>query len=171
MKEVIYNEENVTESEVTETVVRTKALLIKDNKIILGNEKGIYQFPGGHLEEGETLEECIKREIKEETGILLTNEIKSPFIKTSSYIRNWPEEGKIRKNEFYYYIIKTDKNINLENTNYTEEEKENNFTLEEIPLENVIETLEKNIPNNKKNISITPNMIRIIKEYFKDQNV
>lgn len=47
------------------------AIIIKDNKIFVtqrgyGEFKDWWEFPGGKIEEGETLEECLKREIKEE---------------------------------------------------------------------------------------------------------
>jgi 8-oxo-dGTP diphosphatase len=51
------------------------ALLVNDNKILIAQRKstdklaGKWEFPGGKLEPGETLEECLKREMHEEFGI------------------------------------------------------------------------------------------------------
>ena len=47
------------------------AIIMKDNKIFAtqrgyGEFKDWWEFPGGKIEEGETPEECLKREIKEE---------------------------------------------------------------------------------------------------------
>jgi len=47
------------------------AIIMKDNKIFVtqrgyGKFKDWWEFPGGKIEEGETPEECLKREIKEE---------------------------------------------------------------------------------------------------------
>lgn len=47
------------------------AIIMKENKIFVtqrgyGEFKDWWEFPGGKIEEGETPEECLKREIKEE---------------------------------------------------------------------------------------------------------
>lgn len=52
----------------------TAALIKRDDKYLIarkrvGNLAGMWEFPGGKLEEGESLEECLKREIYEELGI------------------------------------------------------------------------------------------------------
>lgn len=59
-------------------------LIVKDNKILLGKRKNshgasMWGPPGGHLEFGESLEDCGKREVLEETGIKLLSVHKYAF--------------------------------------------------------------------------------------------
>ena len=168
MKETIYNYDYLKDEDITETVIRMKALIINNKNIILGNENNIYQFPGGHLEDNETFEECLKREVLEETGIEIdNNEIKRPFMKVTYLNKDWPEIGKNRKAEIYYYLIETVKIPDMSKVNYTEHEKQGNFKIESIPLSESIKIIEVNIPKNEKNKVIAPDMIMAILEYLR----
>ena len=79
-------------------------IVIKDGKILLGKRKGTHgegswAFPGGHLEFGERLEDCAKREVMEETGITIKN------------IKKFTFTNDIFKEENKHYItcyVKTD---------------------------------------------------------------
>lgn len=167
MKEIIHNPNNLSENDITETVIRTKALIIKKENILIGNANGVYQFPGGHQENNENIKDCLKREILEETGIEIEDkEIKDPFYKVTFLSKDWPEKDKNRKSEIYYYIVKTNKNINLSKTKYTKHEKENNFKIEIFKLTEVINKIKENISNNEQNKIVSPDMIKVIEEYL-----
>ena len=159
-----YNDDNLTKGEIDETVIRTKALIINSkNEILLGYSNKTYQFPGGHLDEGETLSECLIREIKEETGIELENKIYVPFFLTRYYSKNYRNSLKNRENIIYYFIINTDVSYNLENTSYDEGEKLGNYELKYIPLNKVKDVLMNSINDNPINEVITKEMLDALK--------
>ena len=53
----------------------TAAILVRDGKILIAQRKssdhlaGKWEFPGGKLEDGESPEECLRRELQEEFGV------------------------------------------------------------------------------------------------------
>ena len=148
-------------------------LIRQDKKILLikkvsGPFDGKLDLPGGTIEFGETPEDALKREVLEETGIELDNkEIGDPFMKVKFLNKDYPEVGKNRKAEIYYYAIKTNKKPNLTKVKYTKNEIANNFKIAEIPLNLAITKIKENIPNNEKNQVIAPDMILAIEEYLK----
>ncbi len=72
-------------------------MIVKDgNKILMGKRgkvfgEGSWAFPGGHLERGETIEDCARRELKEEVDIIPT---KIKLIRILNDIPNTPGQMK-----------------------------------------------------------------------------
>ena len=166
MKQLITNKYNLTDSDMTEVVKRVKVLLVNSNNdVLLGYSHNNYQFPGGHVEENETLVQAVNREVLEETGIELNITNIEPFACAIGYYKDWPAEGKNRKIEIYYYEVKTDEEPNLENTEYTENEKNGNFELRYIPLLDVENVLKTNAEEYGDEKGIAREMIDLFEVY------
>lgn len=70
--------------------VSIKALILneeRDKFLIIQEDNGKWELPGGGLDWGEEVETCLKREIEEEMGITVTHISKSP-----SYFITWYKE-------------------------------------------------------------------------------
>ena len=169
MKTIVYNHNNLSESEIDEVVIRVKALIINSkNEILLGYCHETYQFPDGHVEENESLEKALKREVKEETGIEIKTKDLMPFEKITYYSYNYRNTSKNRKNEIYYYSIKTDEPINMSNANLDNWEKEGNYIVKTIPITEIEEVLVNSISDNPINKIIVEEMLEVIDEYKKN---
>ena len=79
-------------------------IIFKDEKFLIEKRKkdekidpNLAVFPAGHVEENETREHALKREMKEELGIKVK---KLKFIKKDSWIASNDEKQSI-----YYYLI------------------------------------------------------------------
>ena len=58
--------------------ITTMCAVFNENKILMINRTKSWRgwaFPGGHLENGESIIDCVKREMFEETGVVLENPI------------------------------------------------------------------------------------------------
>ena len=154
----------IYEWDITEVSIRVKALIINSTKeILLGKSDISYQFPGGHLEDNENLIEALKREVLEETGIEISDEeIDRPFYKVTHLNKDYPVKGINRKSEIYYYVVKTDKEVDLSKVKLTKNEVKNNYRLEKIPLLSSIGVISKN--DNYK--VIERDLIDAIEEYL-----
>ncbi|KLN66576.1 MULTISPECIES: nucleotide triphosphate diphosphatase NUDT15 [Vibrio] len=67
-----------------EVRVGVAAIIKRDNRILLGERIGAHgantwATPGGHLEFGESIAECVQREVLEETGLQISATTKLGF--------------------------------------------------------------------------------------------
>lgn len=83
--------------------VSVKGLCVRDGKILLMREGeslgGMWELPGGGLDFGEDIREGFKREIEEETGLVVTRMSEKPEYIWTTRIENW------RGMDWYYTII------------------------------------------------------------------
>lgn len=105
--------------------INVRGIIVKDGKLFAvrhkqpdGSDKGFWCTPGGGLEDGESLEDGIRREILEETGI--TAQVGrllfiQQFSKTGDEFNNFDEFL-----EFFFLIENSDAfdNISLEDTSH-----------------------------------------------------
>ena len=170
-KIVVHNDENLKKEDINLWVYRSRGVIINSkNEVLLGYLGGTYQFPGGHLEENETIEECLVREVMEETGIDITGKYSKPIYKIIYFSKDYPENGINRYCEFNYFIVKTDDKFDITKTKYDEYEIENNYELRYVKLDEFENVLKNDINNYERNIIIYPEMIDVINTYMQSED-
>ncbi|MFH0870126.1 MAG: NUDIX domain-containing protein [archaeon] len=87
------------------TSTRVAALIVKGKKLLLVKGKGfdIFWTPGGRINKGESEEECLRRELREETG---ANLLSAKFF--GEYSRMSPFHRRITRNRVYTVKIEGD---------------------------------------------------------------
>ena len=64
--------------------VGVAVVVVRDGRVLVGQRlgahgEGTWALPGGHLEFGETIEDCARRELAEETGLVADALMPGPF--------------------------------------------------------------------------------------------
>ena len=163
VNQVIHNEDNLTLNDANKVTLRAKLIVENNNDEILICHMDVkYFLIGGHIDNDESDEQCLTREVAEESGVTLDFSNILP-IASSNYInKDYPKNGDITYTNTNYYAIKYDLVPNIEMQNLTEEEKKENFKLMYIPKNEVINFLE-----NTKEINATlSDTIMAIKVYL-----
>ena len=165
MKEIIINDHHLSDDDIDKKVIRVKGLILNSKgKILLAYNNNTYQFPGGHKDDNESMNECILREIKEETGIGLTIE-EEPFLCIETYDADYFGTGKKVLNSIYYYRFFTDETPNFQETQYDELELATDFKLFYISFNRLETFLKEKLGDGDMDPNIAREMILVVNEY------
>ncbi len=148
MDTIVINDNNLKDSDINKFGNKVRAILLKDNKILVSHYGGINLLPGGKIDGLETDDEALIRELKEETGIVYDiNKLKKVcLIKHYQYHFPTRNNGVCNRLIDILYYIGEYKGIDLDNTKRTVNEINGNFSLELIDIDDVL----KNESNNPR---------------------
>lgn len=152
MYTITINDSKLDDNVVNKFGNKVRAILMKDDKVLVSHYGGVILLPGGSIDDGETLDEAIIRELREEIGIDYNiNELKR-FLILKYYQSNY----QTRDNEIINRMITTQyflgqyNGINLDKTNRTEKEIKDNFYLQLIAVDELMQLLNKTSDNPRK---------------------
>ena len=104
-------------------------------------------------------------------GLTIHKEELVPFMMIKHLSKNYSNSGKNRCNDIYYYVVKTNEKININNTNYTDYEKNGDFKLEYVKINDVEEKLIDNSNKYPTSKGITYEMLQVLYEYKNEYNL
>lgn len=167
MKRVFINDDHLDITDLDYEVIRVKGIIINNNdEVLVAHNNNTYQFPGGHQEKDEDMEEALVREIKEETGINISD-FNGPFMQIVTYSKDYFHTGKNVCNKIYYYRILSNDVPNLEETNYDELESQTDFRLFYVSMSELEDFLKKSMDDSTIDASIGKEMLLVLEEYQK----
>jgi len=120
----------------------SRAIIINENKyaMLFSNKYKDYCFPGGGNESGETLEETLIREVREETGLIIIPQSIVEYGMTTEIRKDVFVDNIIYEKRDYYYICEVEKEIHQRKL--TKGEIESQYILEYVSLDYAINTNE-----------------------------
>ena len=174
MKQIEFNEDLLTLEDIDKVTNKVRGIVINTNtnQILLVNYAELFMLPGGKVDEGETNEEALRREIVEESGIEI--EEACPFLQINSYDKNYYDRksGTInRLTRTIFYIIETTKDIDESKKVLTESEKNKKHTISFVDSDEIESLVENNQTTNSKRKQFDREILTVISEYKKDIKV
>lgn len=167
-KEIIYNPYCLKDTNLDDIKEKVR-LLIKNsrNEILVANYGGIYLLPGGKLEPNESIFDALKREVKEEIGIDLNENI-SLLVKIVYYQKNYPKMNNTicnRKITTHYFTTKMDIDLDKTTTTLSQNEKEGNFKLQWINENKISYLLESSNSTNPRKTYFDKELLQVLELY------
>ena len=152
MENIFINDCNLNNNEVQKNGDKVRAGVLSDNKILVSHYGGVILLPGGSIDKGETADDAIIRELKEETGIVYDANNLKELLLLEYYQPNYPT----RRDEVINRLIRTKfyfgqyRGIDLKSINRTENEVKDNFHLDLIDLDEFASLINESSENPRK---------------------
>ncbi len=170
MKQIKFNKTNLTDEEIDRRVNKVRAFIVNEKgQLLVCRYAGIYLLPGGSIDEGESKEEALKREISEEAAINIDTENAVPFLQIQSYDRNYYDR-KLKRDinrltDTTFYTVKTNQDIDISNQRLTESEKEKDFEIFFTSMPRLKHLLETNQTTNNKKANFDRELLTALDAY------
>lgn len=169
-KEIIYNPDCLEEINIDEEKEKVRLLITNSNEeILVGNYSGTYLLPGGKVEKDEDILSALKREIKEEVGINLTDDIEL-LTSITYYQKDYPKMDDSycnRKITTHYFTVNLDIDLNNIVTTLTDREKNGNFKLEWIDENSIKDLINNSKSNNPRKKYFNKELLQVLELYKK----
>lgn len=144
-------------------------IFYNNNILMVSCNKGDYKLPGGGIDAGESYEEALRREVREETGYIVDSISDMVGIVTERRIDVYDEES-IFEMRSYYYVCKITEEKVLQNL----DDYEKKIDLKPLwtNLDNAISNNEKILKKQKKDMNLWVNretiVLKELKKYYND---
>lgn len=163
---IIINEDGLFNEDINERSSKVRALLFDENdNILVANYGNVFLLPGGSIDEGETLEDALIRELSEELGVSYSKEELSYLNSIEFYQREYPKRDGSIKNRLVTTHFYTGMYKGINKQSLTEKEKKDNFHLELLPVDKIEEVLDNHVTDNLRSYFFKRELLVILGYY------
>lgn len=130
MKRIVNNPNNIKNEKIDITTNKVRGIILNNLQITIVDYANILMLPGEKVEPNEDEKEALKRELKEELGLDISNDKLIPFVEYNNYLCDYPTRDGKRINKLNitkYFIVRTNNQIDLSKNSLTESEKNQIF--------------------------------------------
>lgn len=169
---ITINPDNLALDDCLQVFHKVRAIIENEKgEFVISQEGGKYIFPGGKKEENETDIDAIKREIKEETGIIFDDKNLKKILELETFYKDFydyrTDSLRPRYTSTIYYYVKCSKKINSSNMNLTSGEIKEGFKVAFINKDRLLEMLKEDHSKSKNGVFFDEENRIILNHFFK----
>ena len=172
--EIVINDNDLKNIDIDEFSTKARAILIDDNnQILIANYGNVILLPGGKVDVVESIYDATSRELKEETGIVYSEDELEYIGVIDYYQKNYPKMDNTYQNRLVktHYFVAKYKGIKRDIQSLSEKELKGNFRLELVSLDNLENIILSNNNDNPRNIYFQKELLSILEVYKNHKDI